>query len=123
MEKNVLIVDDVADIRDMLTVALSAEGFLVKTTDSLYGALHILQQESCIDCMLLDYNLPGMPMEDFLKQIRDVAPKIGIVLISAVERVAGKAERLGIATYLGKPFDFDQLREAMEQCLRLQQEK
>jgi DNA-binding response OmpR family regulator len=115
--KNVLIVDDDKDIRDMLVVALSAEGWVVQSATTLLGALDILAANNEIEIMLLDYNLPGMPMEDFLKQVRGTTPLCGIVLISAVDKVAEKAERVGIKHFLGKPFDFDDLRAVMAACL------
>ena len=115
--KNVLVVDDDKDIRDMLSVALSAEGAVIQTTDSLLGAINILEHNSEIEIILLDYNLPGMPMEEFLKQARVLASKTGIVLISAVEKVAEKAAKIGLKHYLGKPFDLDDLRLVMGACL------
>ena len=44
--------------------------------------------------MLLDYNLPGMPMVDFLTQVSNLAPKMAVILISAVDNVAEKAEKI-----------------------------
>ena len=113
----VLVVDDEKDIRDMLSVALSAEGSAVQTTDSLLGALNILNLNVAIELMILDYNLPGMPMPEFLTEVRAIAPKIGIILISAADHVADKAQKYGIKYYLGKPIDFDELRKRMSACL------
>jgi DNA-binding response OmpR family regulator len=67
--------------------------------------------------MLLDYNLPGMPMTDFVTQVRAIAPDTGIVLCSATYRVFEKADKIGLKHCLGKPFDWDELRTAMEACL------
>lgn len=97
----------------MLSVALSAEGSAVQTTDSLLGALNILNLNVAIELMLLDYNLPGMPMPEFLTEVRVIAPKIGIILISAADHVAENAQKYGIKYYLGKPLDFDELRKVM----------
>ena len=101
----------------MLSAVLSAEGSVVQTTDSLLGALNILNLNIEIALMFLDYNLPGMPMPDFLTEVRAIAPKIGIILISAADHVAEKAQKYGIKYYLGKPIDFDELRKVMSASL------
>lgn len=115
--KNVLIVDDCADTRDMLTTALSIEGWMVQSTDSLLGALTIAEHNPEINVMLLDYNLPGMPMEDFKKRFDALSPKTGVILISAVNELAEKAQKFGYPHYLSKPIDYEQLRVLMNACL------
>jgi len=110
MVRTALIVDDDPDIRDMICVGLSAEGWKTQSTDSFYGAINILNQGDSIDCMILDYNLPGMPMEDFLEEVRKIAPKMQLILISAADRVVQKARVHRIKHYLGKPFNVEQLR-------------
>ena len=113
----ILVVDDDPDTRDFLSVALSAEGSVVQTTSTLLGAIDILKANSEIDCMLLDYNLPGMPMEDFLTAARGISPKIGIVLISAADKVGERAAKVGLKHFLGKPFQVDELRKIMKECV------
>ena len=107
----ILIVDDDRDTRDVLSTALSMDGWAIQTTDSLLGALAILQQSPQVRCILLDYNLPGMPMEEFVKQIDALIPKVQIVLISAQDRIKEKATKHGFKYYLAKPIDFDELRK------------
>jgi DNA-binding NtrC family response regulator len=111
MEKIALIVDDDTDTRDMLCIALTAEDWLCQTTSDLFGALHVLTEKTSV--MLLDYNLPGIPMEDFIEKVKAINPRLKIVLISGIEDVGGKAKALGIALHLGKPFEFARLREVM----------
>jgi len=115
MSSAILIVEDDADTRDMLVRHLSAEGYSVKATDTLYGALHILHHNHDVGCMLLDYNLPGMAMQEFLTQLQDVQPKLEIVLMSAADKVGEKAERFGFKHYIGKPLDFDRLRTMLSE--------
>ena len=90
---------------------------IVQSTDSLLGALSILSKNNEIECMLLDYNLPGMPMDEFLSQSRAMCPKLAVVLISAADLVAEKAKKFGLKFYLGKPIDFDLLRRTIAACM------
>lgn len=114
-----LIVDDVQDIRDVLASTLSAEGWVVQVASSLLGALYVLEQNREIDCMLLDYNLPGMPMQDFLAQLKLNNPHMKIIMISAIDDLEGKAARYGIKHIVHKPFDFDHLRQVINTCCGL----
>ena len=116
MTRSVLIVDDDADIRDFLRVALKADGWDAQVTDSFYGALGALDADNSISCMLLDYNLPGMPIEDFLKQARSACPPLTIILMTAADRVADKAKKLGLKKYLAKPFNFTVVRNVLQEC-------
>jgi len=106
----ILIVDDESDIRDMLTILLSEQGFSVKTASNFYSALYILEQDRSVAYMLLDYNMPGMPAQQFLNRTRALIPEIKIVLMTAADRVADKARQLGLEHYIGKPFEYDKLR-------------
>lgn len=116
MASEVLIVDDQADIRDVLALALSSEGYTIQVADSLLAALQVLERRlSAVEFMLLDYNLPGMPMDEFLRDAYKFTPKLKIILISAVDSIAEKAERYGIKSYLQKPIEFEQLRKAMSE--------
>ena len=108
--ETILIVDDDRDIRDLLATALSIEGWATLNTESLLGALAILQQSPQVHCILLDYNLPGMPLEEFVKQVHALVPAVQIILISAADHVAEKAKKFGFKYYLAKPIDFDELR-------------
>lgn len=114
----ILIVDDDRDIRDVLSVALAADGHAVKATDSLLGALDVLKDvQSSNSCMLLDYNLPGMRMDEFLAKARAKRPKIGVVMISAVDDLQKKATRYGISHSISKPINFQKLRETVATVL------
>jgi len=115
--KSCLIVDDAEDIRDVLAKALSLEGWVIQSTDSLLGALTIVENNSDLDCMLLDYNLPGMPLEDFLQKFRAFCPQTAIVMISAVDELEEKAAKYAVPHFLQKPLDFDALRKAMSAAL------
>ena len=100
-----LVVDDEKDTRDVVMLTLSAQGFGVKGAENLYLALDVLKssKNESVEMMLLDWNLPGMPMETFLAQVREIRPEITIVLSTASFRVEAKARQLKLNWWLPKP--------------------
>lgn len=107
-----LIVDDDADTRDTVAMLLSSQGVAVKSTSNLYGALDILKEpRERIDMMLLDWNLPGMPMAEFLEEVKRIRPNVAIVLSTAAFRVEEKARQHGLNWYLPKPILPESLQE------------
>jgi two-component SAPR family response regulator len=70
-----------------------------------------------LDCILLEANLIGISIEDFLTQVKAVTPKIFIVAISDCDKIPEWAQRLGIVSFLKKPFVADELRRVMSACL------
>ena len=61
--------------------------------------------DGSVDLVLLDYNMPGFNGLETLAEIKRVAPKVAVVMITSTEdkEVAAKAKDLG-ATFLKKPF-------------------
>jgi DNA-binding NtrC family response regulator len=100
-----LVVDDEKDTRDVVMRTLSTQGFGVKDASNLYEALDVLKvpDPEPAHMMLLDWNLPGMPMENFLKQVREINPDLTVVLSTAAFRVESKARQLKLNWWLPKP--------------------
>lgn len=69
---NVLIVDDDADARELLEVALTAEGFQVSTaSDGKNGLQLVLEKYDSIDAVLLDLMMPGVDGIQCCKEMHD----------------------------------------------------
>jgi DNA-binding response OmpR family regulator len=112
----VLVVEDDLDTRDIVNLTLSSRGYAVKSTESLYGALDILKQvkNEPIGMILLDWNLPGMPMNEFLREVRNVQPNVPIVLSTAAYRAKEKAIQCGLKWWLPKPIFPEELIAMVE---------
>jgi DNA-binding response OmpR family regulator len=93
------------DTRDVLMRTLSLAGFAVKGAENLYFAIEVLKQaeDKKVGMILLDWNLSGMSMDQFLKQVRQIQPEITIVLSTAAFRVETKARQLRLTRWLPKP--------------------
>ncbi len=114
----ILIVDDDADIRDMLREYLTSHGFEVREADG-GKALRAAVAEHVPDVVLLDIGLPG---EDGLTLARFLRERynLGIIMVTAagevVERIVGL--ELGADDYISKPFDPRELLARVKSVLR-----
>jgi two-component system, OmpR family, response regulator len=119
---HILIVDDHREIRDLVSRALSKEGFRVSVAADGRAMRKILA-DSCIDLILLDLMLPG---EDGLSLCRSLRAEshIPIIMLTAkgdeVDRVIGL--EMGADDYLPKPFGSRELIARIRAVLRRSQE-
>jgi CheY-like chemotaxis protein len=115
----VLIVEDDADLREMMAQLLSLEGYRTQTVANGVEALDVLQRGDRPDLILLDLMMPVMDGWEFRRrQIQD--PRIAdvpVVVLSALD--PSRAVDLAGAAFLKKPLDFDRLLDLVRRfCLR-----
>ena len=115
---HILIVDDHREIRDLVSRALSKEGFRISTAADGKSMRKVLA-DSRIDLILLDLMLPG---EDGLSLCRALRAEsnIRIIMLTAkgdeVDRVIGL--EMGADDYLPKPFGSRELIARIKAVLR-----
>lgn len=103
-----LVVDDVAINRDLLSRYFGARGFQIVEADCGLKALNIIKQQH-IDAVLLDILMPGMDGIEALKRIRASHTQAELPVLM----VSGKSARqdiqlaldLGANDYVTKPID------------------
>jgi DNA-binding response OmpR family regulator len=117
MSKNILVVDDEPEIREVLGLALSMEGYSVRLAPDRDLALKMYKQERP-DAILLDWSMSGLGIEEFLREVRAENPNECVVLVTAGYRAEQKAKELGIKHYLPKPFEYVDVLSLTERCLR-----
>jgi two-component system response regulator HydG len=116
MTRRVLIVDDDATIRTSLAEALSDDGATtVRTAESADAALGLLSA-AAPDVVLSDVRMPGLDGIAFLRLLRERAPSIDVVLMTAYDDMPTvvSAMREGAAEFLVKPLDLPQLRRVID---------
>lgn len=119
---HILIVDDHREIRDLVSRALTKEGFRVSVAADGRAMRKTLAQ-SRIDLILLDLMLPG---EDGLSLCRSVRAesRIPVIMLTAkgdeVDRVIGL--EMGADDYLPKPFGSRELVARIRAVLRRSQD-
>jgi len=117
--KNILIVDDEADIRELLSELLVDQGKLFCAENGSH-ALQLLE-EVRFDVVISDYNMPGLNGLQLLQSIRErkcMVPLIWITGNSTTELMT-EAKRVGVFDYLEKPFDIEQVKNQVQAALNL----
>lgn len=117
MSKTILICDDNGDARELLAMALSARHYAVKVCPDRDNGIVLITHDKEIACVILDYNMPGMSIKDFIQQAVALNPNIAFVLATATHDVKKRAEELGLKHFLEKPFDFEELYTRIEEAL------
>jgi two-component system OmpR family response regulator len=119
---HILIVDDHREIRDLVSRALTKEGFRVSTAGD-GRAMRKVMADSRIDLVLLDLMLPGEDGLSLCRALRSES-KIPIIMLTAkgeeVDRVIGL--EMGADDYVPKPFGSRELIARIRAVLRRSQE-
>lgn len=117
-EKNVLVVDDEAMIRESVSAYIAKQGYHVFTAENGEEALDIFQKNPII-FVILDLMLPGMSGEEICQRIRKQS-RVPIIMLTAKTQEDDVLNGLGIGAddYVTKPFSVKQLHARMEAVLR-----
>jgi diguanylate cyclase (GGDEF)-like protein len=105
----VLVVDDVADNRDILVRRLSRRGFEAIEASGGRQALELMRQQN-FDIVLLDIMMPDMSGNEVLREIRLTKSDIElpVIMVSAKSQSEDVVESLSLGAndYVTKPIDF-----------------
>src|SRR5687768_16531880 len=105
-QKRVLVVDDDASIRELLSTALEDDGYEVVPASNGQDALSVCERWRP-DVIVLDLMMPVMDGWTFAKRLRET-DDIPIVVLSAATDLERHGKSLGATDVVGKPFDLDQ---------------
>ena len=112
MKKTILFVDDEKDLVEMVRSHLEAYGYDVVTACTGKEALE-KARAGHIDLMLLDIMMPGISGYDVLSELKNdpATSRIKVIMLTAKSETSSllKAQSLGAADYVIKPFDFGEL--------------
>ncbi len=119
----ILVVDDEASVRRVLSRIISREGWTVEETGDGAEALRMLARDR-YDLVLLDLHMQPMDGIQVLEEIRRGAPDIVVIILTAhssVENAVG-ALRLGAHDYLFKPATPETIRRRVGKGLRVREQ-
>jgi len=92
---SILVVEDDAESRALLTFALQQFGADVRTADSAAAALQVLQSESA-DILISDISMPGEDGLSLIRQVRSLGTSVAAIPAIALTGLAMEADRLKI---------------------------
>jgi DNA-binding NtrC family response regulator len=108
----VLIVDDEADVRDLLVEYFREAGHEVSSAcDGTQAVAEITSHPTKFDFVISDLQLPGVDGLGVLKAAKAANPSLSVIIITGYASVdsAVRAVRLGASDYLTKPFTLGQI--------------
>jgi two-component system, OmpR family, response regulator len=115
----ILVVDDDDEIRSLLQVVLTREGFHVQQAKDAPAARRMLGTQGNVDLIILDIMMPGEDGLSFCQRLRETLDT-PILMISArglsIDRSIGL--ELGADDYLPKPFERRELVARVKAILR-----
>ena len=120
MASDVLVVDDEADIRDLVAGILSDEGYAVRTaTDSESALAAIRARRPAL--LILDIWMSGVGMDglELLDLVKKLDPDLPVIMISGHGNIetAVNAIKRGAYDFLEKPFKSDRLLLVVQRAL------
>jgi two-component system, cell cycle response regulator DivK len=118
--KKILVIDDDADIRQLIKQRLEQSGYEVAFAADATTALTLARRAEP-DLVLLDLTLPGGDGFMVLERMKHLATlaHVPVVAVSARAREPNeaRARELGAVAYVQKPFSADELMIAVESAL------
>jgi two-component system response regulator PilR (NtrC family) len=122
VQGTVLVIDDEADIRELLELSLVRMGLAVESAGSVAAAKQLLQSNR-YDLCLTDMRLPDGDGLDLVRFIGTQVADLPVAVITAFGSTenAVAALKAGAFDYLTKPLSLDQLRALVKSALSLPQ--
>lgn len=130
---SILVVEDDAAMRDLLTEELSDAGYDVQSAGGATSGLEIARSTR-FDVIITDLRMPEMDGFDLIRGVRALPEQPHVVMITAFGSIetAIRAVKLGAFDYITKPFEIEELvlvvgkalseRELRSKVARLQRE-
>ena len=117
---NLLIVDDEFSIRYAMEKGLRAEGLKIITTETAQAGIDAVNYHRP-DVVICDIRLPDMSGLDAFHKMREIDPHIPIIIITAHATTdsAIEAMKRGAFDYILKPYDLNELKEAVSKAIEL----
>jgi two-component system chemotaxis response regulator CheY len=122
--KTILVVDDSAVMRQMISAILEEGGYRVLVADGGHPALAHLQREP-VDLVLTDWTMIPMDGGELTRQLRQLAAyaHVPVVVLSTISGEVGKAQarQAGANGWLSKPVQPEMLLDVIDSLLTMVQ--
>ncbi len=118
----ILVVDDENSLRELLTILLQREGYLIEQAGD--GAVAFeMAQATVYDLIISDIQMPKMSGIELLRHLREQSNDVTVMMITAFSSTeeAVEAMKLGAYDYITKPFNNDEIRLVIKNALEREQ--
>ena len=119
---NILVVDDDAAMRDLLSDILETEGYKIFTAETGIEASAIYESNN-IDLIITDLVMPKKGGIELIMELKKRDPDIKVIAISGGSGTTGRFDYLPVAKLLGateiiaKPFQIAEIRAQVAKML------
>lgn len=120
IKRKILLVDDNIEFAKTVARNLEKEGFQISLASDGNTAILAASNESP-DLVLLDLKLPDIPGVELLRIMKSINENVAVIIITAYggERVAIDLMKAGAIDFLSKPFNFEDLLNAIHNAFKI----
>lgn len=113
-----LVIDDEAPVRRLLSKVFVREGYEVLTAASGEEAIGIVRDRA-IDLALVDLKMPGIDGIETIRQIKKINMGVSFIVITAFGEMSSvkEATTLGVYDYITKPFDLEYVKHLVSHII------
>lgn len=117
-QKTILLIDDEADLRQLVKIALKSRGYLVETAGNGLEGLEKLRTVKP-ELIILDMNMPKMGGLEFYQKICvNGHPEHPVLVLTARANMEHLFRELNIDGFMAKPFEVDDLLGEVDTIIR-----
>ena len=113
--KRILLIEDDREARESIKLLLTIDRHQVVEAAEGVEAIELVKSQP-FDLVILDYFMPGMRGSQLALRIRDIAPSLPILMITAYLEKLGDADK-PVDAVIGKPFAVAELRRTIAKLL------
>jgi CheY-like chemotaxis protein len=113
--KSVLVIDDDADFRGLLSTIGELHGVpVIEAPDCFSGLKTLTSEHSRIKLVVLDYFMPGMdPLACGAAIVAQAGPQVPVVLVTAAADPGTRARELHLTQWLAKPMELSAITDLL----------
>lgn len=119
-KQQILVVDDEANLRRVLSAQLSRDGYEVHTAEDGERATAFIREHH-VDLVISDLRMPKMGGLELLRWTQTEEPRLPVMILTAHGTVdtAVEALKMGAVDYISKPFDQEEVRRLVRKALQV----
>ncbi len=114
----ILVVDDLADVREVLATFLKIKGYATQKAENGRKAVELVRAQRP-NLVFLDTRMPDMGGLEALDKIKEIDNSLPVIMMSGIddEPTVQKAQEKGAKGFILKPFDFPAIEVLLKQYI------